>query len=89
MLGLSWAELAVIGVVIILFIRPEDVPGILRGLGRLVQKMKAIAAEFSSIMDDVAKEPPHTITNDEGEAFGAYDVEDLEALDVSRKHTKH
>ncbi|MDO5606616.1 MAG: Sec-independent protein translocase protein TatB, partial [Paracoccus sp. (in: a-proteobacteria)] len=56
MLDIGWSELLLIGVVALIVIGPRDLPHMFRALGRITAKMRAMAREFSSAMEDAARE---------------------------------
>ncbi|MBL8905107.1 MAG: twin-arginine translocase subunit TatB [Rhizobiales bacterium] len=54
--GLGYTELVVIALVAIIVIGPKDLPRVLRGLGRMMNKMRGMAREFQGHMDAAMKE---------------------------------
>ncbi|MCC7168199.1 MAG: twin-arginine translocase subunit TatB [Rhodospirillales bacterium] len=56
MLGLSWSELLVIGVVALIVIGPKDLPKVLRLMGQMTRKAKNLAGEFQKGIDDMVRE---------------------------------
>ena len=56
MFGIGFAEVIVILVVMIIFIRPEDLPKTMRTLGRFYGKIKAIQKEIMNTKDQIIKE---------------------------------
>jgi len=54
MFDIGGVELLIIGVIAIIVVGPKDLPGLLRRIGRMVAKMRAMAGEFKSHFDDVA-----------------------------------
>ncbi|MFN3853434.1 MAG: Sec-independent protein translocase protein TatB [Phreatobacter sp.] len=46
MFDLSWGEIALIGIIALLVIGPKELPGVLRGLGQAVAKLRAMASDF-------------------------------------------
>ena len=56
MFDIGWSELLVIGVVALIVVGPEDLPRMFHTLGRMTAKAKSMAREFTSAMDDAAKE---------------------------------
>ena len=54
--GLSTSELLVIAVVALIVVGPKELPTLLRAIGRMVGKVKALAAEFQGHLDDLARE---------------------------------
>ena len=56
MFDIGWTEMAVIAVVVIIFIGPKELPGVLRTLGQWVSKARAMAREFQDGIEDMARE---------------------------------
>lgn len=56
MFDLGWTELLVIGIVALIVVGPKDLPVLFRNIGRWVGKMKGMAREFSSAMNQAADE---------------------------------
>ena len=54
MLDLGWTELLVIGVVALIVVGPKDLPVLFRNVGRFVGRMKGMAREFSTAMNQAA-----------------------------------
>ena len=56
MLDLGFAELLVIGIVALIVVGPKDLPVLFRNVGRFVGRMRGMAREFSSAMNQAADE---------------------------------
>lgn len=56
MLDLGWSELVIVAVLALVVVGPKDLPGLLRTVGRWVGKARAIAGEFSRLIEDAATE---------------------------------
>lgn len=56
MLGMSWSEIAVILIVAIMVIRPEDIPSVLRNAGRLIGRIKKLTSELKATFDEVVEQ---------------------------------
>jgi sec-independent protein translocase protein TatB len=56
MFGLGTSELVLIGIVALIFVKPEDLPKLFRWLGRIYGKAKAAYNEVLSFKDQVIKE---------------------------------
>ena len=56
MLDLGWSEMAIIATVALFVIGPKDLPKALRTAGRYGGKVKALAREFQSSIDEAVKE---------------------------------
>lgn len=55
MFGIGWNELLVIFVVVIVFVRPKDLPKLFRQIGKLYGKLKSAYAELVSTKDQIIK----------------------------------
>jgi len=56
MFDIGWTEMLVIAVLAIVVIGPKDLPRVMRGLARIVAKMRALAREFQDGMNELARE---------------------------------
>ena len=56
MFDLGWTELLLIGIVALIVVGPNDLPGLFRSVGRFMGKMRGMAREFSSAMNAAADE---------------------------------
>ncbi|WBU53313.1 Sec-independent protein translocase protein TatB [Paracoccus sp. SCSIO 75233] len=56
MLDIGWSELLLVGVVALIVVGPRDLPHMFRALGRITGKVRSMAREFSSAMEDAARE---------------------------------
>ena len=65
MFGIGFSEIVVILLVMIIFIRPEDLPKTLRSLGRLYGKLKLIYKEIMDSRAEIMKEIEKASTFDE------------------------
>ncbi len=88
MLDLSLIELGTIAGAALLIIKPEDLPGALRNIGRQLGKLTRAGKEFNAILQGdelVEATKPSTLVGDDGNVYPAYDVED--ALGDIPSHT--
>jgi Tat protein translocase TatB subunit len=53
---LGWAEMLLLGIVVLLVMGPRELPTMLRTLGRLAGRMRAITQTFRSQIDEIARE---------------------------------
>lgn len=56
MFNLDWSELLIIAVIAVLVVGPKELPGMLRTMGRYVNKMRKVAGEFRAQFDQAMKE---------------------------------
>ncbi|EHH69150.1 Sec-independent protein translocase protein TatB [Gluconobacter morbifer] len=56
MFDFSFSEIALLGIVAMVFIRPQDLPVAIRTLSNAVKSMRRMAAEFQSHVDDMVRE---------------------------------
>ena len=56
MLDIGWSELAVVAVLALLVIGPKDLPGVMRTVGKWMQKARSISREFQSSVDEMVRE---------------------------------
>ncbi len=55
MLDVGWSELLLIGIVALIVVGPKDLPRMFHTLGRFTGKLRGMAREFQSAMDDAAR----------------------------------
>src|SRR5476649_1647608 len=56
MFDFGWSELAVIAVVALVVIGPKDLPRVLRTVGYWMRKVRTIATEFQTSIEQMARE---------------------------------
>ena len=56
MLDLGWTEILIVGVVALIVIGPRDLPVALHTFGKYIAKLKSMAREFQSGIDDIARQ---------------------------------
>ena len=54
--GVGWGELLIIAIVALIVIGPADLPRVLRTVGRFTGKARAMAREFQSSFEEIARE---------------------------------
>ncbi|MGB1118796.1 MAG: Sec-independent protein translocase protein TatB [Parvibaculales bacterium] len=56
MFDLGWAEMLLLGIVVLLVMGPRELPNMLRTLGRLARRMRVLSQGFRSQIDEIARE---------------------------------
>ncbi|MBP9791628.1 MAG: twin-arginine translocase TatA/TatE family subunit [Rickettsiales bacterium] len=87
MLGISLSEFVVILCIAVIFIKPEDMPAIMKVIKSFTKKITTLKKEYSKAMhqlqkeldleDDCENEDTRIIVDAEGKTHIAYDIEDL------------
>jgi sec-independent protein translocase protein TatB len=74
MFDIGWSEMAVILLVALIVIGPKDLPRVARNMGRWVAKGRAMAREFQTALEDMAREAELDKVKSEIEKAGRTDV---------------
>ncbi len=85
-IGIGFSELMLLAVIVIIVVGPEELPSLLRTIGRYVGQIKRVADDFRSQVDDAIKEPMGEIQesiegvseNLDDDPFGEEDLLDFE-----------
>ncbi len=56
MFDIGWSEMMLIAVVAIVVVGPKDLPRLMRSVGQWVRKARAMASDFHSSIDEMARE---------------------------------
>ncbi len=56
MFDIAWSELLLIGIIALIVIGPKDLPKVLRALGSMMSKVRAMASEFQGQFQDAMRE---------------------------------
>lgn len=56
MLEIGWSEMLVIAIVMIVVVKPKDLPGMLRSIGRTVAKLRSMAGDFQKQFNEALQE---------------------------------
>lgn len=56
MLDIGWVELSIIALITILVVGPKEIPRVLRTVTQVMRKVRGMASEFQSGIDDLARE---------------------------------
>jgi Sec-independent protein translocase protein TatA len=83
MFDLSFGEFIIIAGVTLCFIKPEDLPEIMRTFSRWSHKIRTTSREFINHIEEATgvkevRAEMQAITGDDGLQYAAYDVADLE-----------
>lgn len=83
MFDFAWSELALIGVVGLLFIGPKDMPVAIRTITNLLKKGRKLAGEFQTHVDDMVREADFGEARDQLRQLKSFNVRGqiMKALD--------
>ncbi len=96
MLDISFGELVLVVAFAVMFIRPEDVPAVLRAMARGYAKLRRMMHELREAFDDIARETgleearrdierqTTLIEGDDGDMYEAYTLDTLKELSPPR-----
>ena len=56
MLDIGWYEIFVVAVITVIVVGPKELPRVLRTVTQVTRKIRAMASEFQSSIDDIARE---------------------------------
>ena len=56
MFDLGWAEMLLLGIVVLLVMGPRELPNMLRALGSFARRMRVLSQGFRSQIDEIARE---------------------------------
>lgn len=73
----SPSHLLLVAIAVIVFVGPKDLPRFMRGVGRWTAKMKSIAAEFTSSLEEMGRHEELRELRDELDALRASRVEEI------------
>lgn len=71
MFDIAWSELLLIGIVALIVIGPKDLPKVLRALGSMMSKVRAMASEFQGQFQDAMREAELSELKKEAEKLAA------------------
>ena len=77
MFDIGWPELFIIAVVVLLVVGPKDLPKVLRTVGNLARKAKAITREFRGHVDDMIRDSELEDVRDQINSAGESSLEAL------------
>ena len=79
MIDLGWTELFFLAVILIVVVGPKDLPGVLRGLGRIMRKVRSLADEFRRGVDEFIRESELEELNDGVERVRNFNLDQIKA----------
>ncbi len=89
MLDFSFAELLLIVIVAVIFIKPGDLPVIIRAISKAMSSIRSLSNEVKQAFDDVARETGlhdakqtldaelRMIQGDDGKMYESYDIKNI------------
>lgn len=84
MFNVGFTELLLVAAAAVIFLRPKDLPVILRQVSKFMREIRALTAEVkghaNAVMADSGVNEMRTIIDLEGKEQQAYDVAELEDL---------
>ena len=86
--GLGFSEIVLLGVIALLVVGPKDLPLMMRKLGRQMAKFRALANEFRTGFDELARQAELDELKKEVDALRRGGIADIEAEAV-RPYTPH
>ena len=90
MFDIGWSEMAIIAAVALFVIGPRDLPKALRTIGRYAGKVRAMAREFQSSIDEAVRDSELEEVKNQIEAVGKLNVKSqiAKAIDPDGELTK-
>lgn len=74
MFGISWAELLIVAVLALIVIGPNELPYVLKNAGKMLGKLKALANDFMTIVDEETENPANYIKDLDGKVQKTHKV---------------
>lgn len=56
MFGIGWVEIAIVALVVFLFMKPEDLPKVMRKFGNLVRQIRKFSRAVNSDLQSIARD---------------------------------
>lgn len=92
MFDLSWGEIALIGVVALVVIGPKELPGVLRGLGQALAKLRRMASDFqyqfNQALQEAEVDKVKSSINSVTEAVNTTPTSTFNPIDYAREQIK-
>lgn len=84
MFDIGWPELMLIAVITVLVVGPKELPRVLRNFTMWIKRLREIASDFQSGLDDLAREAElEEIQKDLAESSPEHLIEDVEQSIIS------
>lgn len=92
MFDLSWGEIALIGVVALVVIGPKELPGVLRGMGQALSKLRRMASDFqyqfNQALQEAEVDKVKSSINSVTDAVGSTPTSTFNPIDYARDQIK-
>ncbi len=92
MFDLSWGEIALIGVVALVVIGPKELPGVLRGVGQTLAKLRRMASDFqyqfNQALQEAEVDKVKSSINSVTEAVNTTPTSTFNPIDYAREQIK-
>lgn len=92
MFDLSWGEIALIGVVALVVIGPKELPGVLRGMGQALSKLRRMASDFqyqfNQALQEAEVDKVKSSINSVTDAVGSTPSSTFSPIDYARDQIK-
>lgn len=92
MFDLSWGEIALIGIVALIVIGPKELPGVLRGMGQALAKLRRMASDFqyqfNQALQEAEVDKVKSSINSVTEAVNATPAATFNPIDYARDQIK-
>jgi len=84
MFDFDGAKLLIIGIVMLIVIKPKDLPGVMRQVGRAVAQMRRMATEFQGQFHEAMREAELHDLKKDVESMAKVDLDGLDPFDAMR-----
>ncbi|WP_236646557.1 twin-arginine translocase subunit TatB [Aristophania vespae] len=87
MFDFSWTEIALFAVVVLIFIKPKDLPIAMRTLSKGIKALRRMAGEFQQHIDDMVREADLSEARDQLKELRQFNIKDqvTRAIDPDKK----
>lgn len=88
MFGIGWAEIAIVALVVFLFMKPEDVPKVMRKFGNLVRQIRKFSRAVNSDLRSIARDIERMDNANSGPSQSRAPRSEPEKQQTEEKHTE-